>query len=156
MGSETSAEVLRFDLTAATAYQRYHLLGGIRAVSARSDELSLQAIDFLGGLGNLSGYAERELAGSQLFLSRMLLMRRMGDTQQLFALPTYLGISLEAGNVWEQRRDFDIDDLIFAASVYLGIDTPLGPVFLGYGRSNEDRSAIYLNFGSLIRPRQEF
>lgn len=54
------------------------------------------------------------------------------------------------------RRDFGIDDLIYAGSLYLGIDTPLGPVFLGYGRSNEDRSAVYLNFGSLIRPRQEF
>lgn len=156
MGSETSAEVLRLDLSAATAFDRYHLLGGIRAVSARRDEISLQALDFLGGLGNLSGYAERELAGSQLFLSRMLLMRRMGNTQQLFALPTYLGLSLEAGNVWEQRRDFDVDDLIYAGSVYLGIATPLGPVFLGYGHSDQGRSAIYLNFGSLIRPRQEF
>lgn len=156
MGSETSAEVLRLDLTGATAFDRYHLLAGVRAVSARSDSVSLQAIDFLGGLGNLSGYGERELAGSQLVLARTLLMRRMGDTQQLFALPTYLGISLEAGNVWDDRRDFGLNDLIYAGSVYLGVDTPLGPVFLGYGHSSESRSAIYLNFGSLIRPRQEF
>ena len=156
MGSATSAEVLRLDLTGATAFDRYHLLAGVRAVSARSDSVSLQAIDFLGGLGNLSGYGERELAGSQLVLARTLLMRRMGDTQQLFALPTYLGVSFEAGNVWDDRRDFGMNDLIYAGSVYMGIDTPLGPVFLGYGRSNEDRSAVYLNFGSLIRPRQEF
>ncbi len=156
MGSETSAEVLRLDFTRASAFGRYHALGGVRGVSARSDELSLQALDFLGGLGNLSGYGERELGGSQLFLSRLLLMRRMGDTQQLFALPTYLGISLEAGNVWERRRDFDVDDLIYAGSLYLGVDTPLGPIFLGYGRADSGRSAVYLNFGSLIRPRQEF
>jgi len=156
MGSETSAEVLRFDLTRASTFGRYHALGGVRAVSARSDELSLQALDFLGGLGNLSGYGERELGGSQLFLTRLLLMRRMGDVQQLFSLPTYLGVSVEAGNAWDQRRDFGLDDLIYAGSLYLGVDTPLGPMFLGYGRSSSDRSAVYLNFGSLIRPRQEF
>ena len=156
MGSETSAEVLRFDLNGATAFDRYHALAGIRAVSARSDELSLQALDFLGGLGNLSGFGERELAGSQLFLARTLLMRRMGNVQELFALPTYLGISLETGNVWQQRSDFDLDDLIYAGSLYLGVDTPLGAVFLGYGRSNSGQAAVYLNFGSLIRSRRGF
>lgn len=155
LGSATSSEVVRFDLTRAFSVDRYLMLAGVRAVSGRSEAISLQAIDFLGGLGNLSGYGERELAGPQLFLGRALVMRRMGDVQQLVALPTYIGFSLEAGNVWQQTSDFDLDDLIYSGSLYLGVSTPLGPVFLGYGRSNEGRSAVYLNFGSLIRSRHQ-
>ncbi|MCC5860525.1 MAG: patatin-like phospholipase family protein [Gammaproteobacteria bacterium] len=155
LGSESTAQVLRLDLNRAFSHERYLMLAGIRAASARSDTVSLQAVDFLGGLANLSGYGERQLAGPQVFLARSLLMRRMGDTQQLFSLPTYLGVSLEAGNVWEQRADFSFDDLIYAGALYLGISTPLGPVFLGYGRSSEGSSAIYLNFGSLVRPSRQ-
>lgn len=151
--AETSAEVVRLDITRAWSAQRYTFLGGVRAVSALDDAAALQAVDFLGGLGNLSGYGERELAGPQLFLARAFAMRRMGDTQQLFALPTYLGVSLEAGNVWQQRSDFDLNDLKVAGSVYVGVATPLGPIFLGYGRASSGRNAIYLNFGSLIRYR---
>lgn len=153
LGSETTTEVLRFDLTRAFSIDRYLMLAGVRAVSGRSDEVSLQAVDFLGGLGNLSGYGERELAGPQLFLARTLLMRRMGEVNQLFSLPTYLGVSVEAGNVWQRRTDFELDDLIYSGALYLGVSTPLGPIFLGYGRSNEGEDSIYLNFGSLIRPR---
>lgn len=155
LGSESTAQVLRLDMSRAFSYDRYLMLAGLRATSARSDELSLQAVDFLGGLGNLSGYGERQLAGPQVFLARGLLMRRMGDAQQLFALPTYLGLSLEAGNAWEQRSDFDFGDLIYSGALYMGVSTPLGPVFLGYGRSSEGRSAIYLNFGSLVRPSRQ-
>jgi len=150
---ETRAEVMRLDISRAWSGQRYTFLGGVRAVSALNDAAALQAVDFLGGLGNLSGYGERELAGPQLFLARGFAMRRMGDTQQLFALPTYLGVSLEAGNVWQQRSDFDLNDLTVAGSFYVGVSTPLGPVFLGYGRASSGRNAIYLNFGSLIRYR---
>lgn len=49
------------------------------------------ALDF----GELNG--ERELAGCQLPGARTLLMRRRGDTEQLFALPTDPGISPEVG-----------------------------------------------------------
>jgi NTE family protein len=155
LGSEDNAEVLRFDLTHAFSFDRYLVLTGLRAVSGRRDEVSLQAVDFLGGLGNLSGYGERQLAGPQLFLARTLLMRRMGEVNQLFSLPTYLGVSVEAGNVWQRRADFELDDLIYSGAFYVGVSTPLGPIFLGYGRSSEGEDSVYLNFGSLIRSRYQ-
>ena len=79
---------------------------------------------------------------------------RISYSQQLLSLPTYTGISLEAGNVWEQLSDLHLNDLIYSGSVYIGVGTPLGPVFLGYGQSSESRRAIYLTFGNLIQSRQ--
>ncbi len=152
LGSDQSTSVLRLDMERAFSFNRYIGIGGLRAVSARDDAASLQALEFLGGLGNLSGFTDRALSGSQVVLARGLLMRRLGEQQALFSLPAYAGISLEAGNAWSQRSDVSLDDLIIAGSVYLGVSTPLGPVFFGYGRSSEDSSAIYLKFGSLVRP----
>lgn len=151
MGSTSNAQVLRLNWDQAFSFNRYIGLAGVRAVSARDDAFSLQALDFLGGLGNLSGYGERDLGGSQLFLTRAMVMRRIGNPEQLMSLPAYLGISAEAGNVWPERTDFDLDDLIFAGSLFIGVSTPLGPIFLGVGRADTRESAIYLNFGSLIR-----
>ncbi len=151
MGSASNAQVLRLNWDQAFSFNRYIGIAGVRAVSARDDDFSLQALDFLGGLGNLSGYGERDLGGSQLFLTRAMVMRRIGNPEQLMSLPAYLGISAEAGNVWPERTDFDFDDLIFAGSLFIGVSTPLGPIFLGVGRADTRESAIYLNFGSLIR-----
>ncbi len=55
-------------------------------------------------------------------------------------LPVYVGGSLEAGNVWFFKDDAGFDDLRYAASLFLGVDSPLGPIYLGVGLGECDRS----------------
>ena len=43
--------------------------------------------------------------------------------------------------------------MIGAASVFFGIDLPIGPLQLGYGRTFDGRGSFYLSFGSLVLPR---
>jgi NTE family protein len=62
-------------------------------------------------------------------------------------LPLYLGTSLEAGNVWFDRDDVDLADLIFASSLYLGTDTDWGPAALGFGFTDSGETAFYLFVG---------
>jgi NTE family protein len=45
-----------------------------------------------------------------------------------------------------------LDSLIYAGSLFLGVQTPLGPLFLGYGYAQGGHNAVYLTFGSLLRP----
>ena len=52
-------------------------------------------------------------------------------------------MSAEAGNVWSQEREIDLDDLIFAGSLYLGTNTLAGPVALGYGFSEDGEKSVY-------------
>jgi NTE family protein len=40
--------------------------------------------------------------------------------------------------------------------VFVGAETFLGPVFLGYGRAETGDSAFYLTFGSLLRTLDGF
>ena len=60
-----------------------------------------------------------------------------------------VGTSLEYGNVWENRSDIDIGDGLFAGSLFLGADTAVGPVYLGYGLAEGGNSSFYLYVGAL-------
>lgn len=133
---------------------RYHLLLGVRMSSAIQDTNNIETQDFLGGFLNLSGYTERSLFGNQTALGRAVLYRRTGSLDALFSTPIYIGASLEAGNTWHRKSDVEFGSLIYAGSVFAGVESPLGPVFLGYGYAAGGHGAIYLTFGSLLRPRQ--
>ena len=150
-GTDTQGDVARVAVDWALSRGRYHLLLGTRLATTPGDETFFQAQNFLGGFLNLSGFNEKALVGNQLGLLRAAAYRRLGDTQQIFAVPTYLGASVEAGNVWNQADDFGRGGLIVGGSVFLGFGTPLGPLFLGYGRNDAGASSFYLTFGSLLR-----
>jgi NTE family protein len=62
-------------------------------------------------------------------------------------VPAYLGLSLEAGNVWQRRSDASFGDTRKDASLFLGLDTPVGPVYLGTGFEEGGKAAFYLFLG---------
>lgn len=139
-------------------FKRYTVLLGARAsTSSGGDRFmqSLEPLDFLGGFLNLSGTAERSVIGDQIALGRAVMYRRMGGSlSDIFGVPLYLGASAEAGNVWNTRSDIDFGNLIYSGSVFGGIDTALGPLFLGFGHASNGANSWYLTFGSLLRPRE--
>jgi NTE family protein len=85
----------------------------------------------LGGFLNLSGYAEDALSGQQAALVYAMYYRRFAP---LPFLSWYVGGSLEHGGVREQRNDI-FSDGIAAGSLFLGANTPIGPVYVGYGQA---------------------
>jgi NTE family protein len=102
----------------------------------------------LGGLFNLSGVAANSLAGPQFAIARVLLYRKIGrGGDGPFDFPTYVGFSLEAGNVYEKLGDINWANTRKDASIFLGIDTLLGPVYLATGYEEHGREAFYLFLG---------
>ncbi len=63
------------------------------------------------------------------------LLPNIGAQEGLLDVPLYLGASLEARNVWDDRSDMGFDDLIVAGSAFFGADLPIGPVYLAYGHA---------------------
>jgi NTE family protein len=149
--AHADGEVVRASFDQVLSWRRYHVLLGAHVASAMDDQTAFRSQTFLGGFLNLSGFSERSLLGNQAALVRSVFYRRTGDTSRLFALPLYLGGSLEAGNVWSERNAFGTGTPIFAGSVFAGLDTPLGPVFLGFGRNSSGADSWYLSFGSMLR-----
>jgi NTE family protein len=102
----------------------------------------------LGGFLNLSGIKADSIRGSHFGITRLLLYRQIGRGGPGFLdVPAYLGVSLEAGNVWQRRSDASFGGTRKDASVFLGLDTPIGPVYLGTGYEERGSEAFYLFLG---------
>ncbi len=61
--------------------------------------------------------------------------------------PVYLGGSLEQGRIWNNGNNYDSGS-ITAGSIFLGFDTPLGPLNFSYGLNDDGQRAVYLNLGN--------
>ena len=102
----------------------------------------------LGGFLNLSGIKAESIRGPHYGITRLLLYRQIGRGGPGFLdVPAYLGVSLEAGNVWQKRSEASFGGARKDASVFLGLDTPIGPVYLGTGYEERGSSAFYLFLG---------
>jgi NTE family protein len=60
--------------------------------------------------------------------------------------PVYLGGLGEIGNAWDNRSDIDNDELI-SAGPFVGVDTPLGPLYLSYAYGEGGHNQVYLYLG---------
>lgn len=149
IGSDDRADVLRLRADLPIALRPVTVLLGLRADWALAGVDSDEALNFLGGFGQLSGLADSERIGSRAFVARSLFYRRINDLG-LATLPLYVGGSLEAGQNWLPFERPSTGSLDYAASVLFGVDSPLGPVYLGYGRLSSGDSAAFLRVGGVI------
>ncbi|MFI4907957.1 MAG: patatin-like phospholipase family protein [Steroidobacterales bacterium] len=102
----------------------------------------------LGGFLDLSGLRQYSLYGPHFGIGRLLFYRQIGRGGPGYLdVPVYLGASLEAGNVWQNMSDARFDNLHKDASLFLGLDTFLGPVYLGSGFDDHGNQAFYLFLG---------
>lgn len=152
LGSTDAARITRIRWNTALSSGQNHFLFGADANSSTGSgrDIQIAAYSPLGGLTNLSGYTDNQLFATQTALLRGVYYRRLTNVQNLFSVPVYLGASLEAGGAWDTRREIGRDP-IYAGSLFLGVDTFLGPIFLGYGYAQGGHNALYLTFGSLLR-----
>ena len=104
---------------------------------------SVQDFYTLGGLFNLSGLSPDSISGPHFAIARGIYYRRIGSGDEGFLnVPTYLGVSLELGNVWDRRADISFDSARVNGSAFLGFDTFLGPVYLAAGFDEGGRAQL--------------
>jgi NTE family protein len=146
-GADTDFEQARLGYQHAFNWGRNILIGGLSLETTVDDDAPVQSLYRLGGFLRLSGFEQDQLSGQHAGLVRAIYMRRIKD---IHFFKAYLGASLEAGNVWQDSSDIDVDDTIFAGSVFLGADTPIGPLYLGYGHNGDGEGSAYLFLGPLF------
>ncbi|GAA3546749.1 patatin-like phospholipase family protein [Zobellella aerophila] len=105
----------------------------------------------LGGLFNLSGYQTDQLSDRYSAFGGLLYHFRWFDNDfGAFRSPVYVGGSLERGGVWGSGSDIRWQTALSAGSVFIGVDTNWGPLYLAYGEGEGDKSSFYLYFGNLF------
>jgi len=98
----------------------------------------------LGGFLDLSGLNQNELSGQNAARVGAVFYRRINN---LAFLPAFAGVSLEFGNVWNNRSDISARDSILGGSIWVGAETPVGPIYVAYGRAEGDAGAFYVFLG---------
>ncbi len=104
----------------------------------------LQSLFTLGGFGRLSGFTPQEISGQHSALAGLVYYRRLNDSH---AMPIYAGATLEAGNAWDNRSDISSSDTITAGSLFIAVNTLVGPLYLAYGRAEDSKDAVYFFLG---------
>jgi len=149
LGSDLDVTDASLTADHALTVGRFTLVPGVQAYRSWGDEPTLYTIETLGGLWRLSGYGERELAGQRTVLARVVSYAELFEAG-LAALSTrlYAGASVEAGNAWLNDQHASPSDLLWSGSLFLGADTILGPIYLGWGIGDGGRDRWYLNIGA--------
>jgi NTE family protein len=122
---------------------------GVEGGTALDDEyVSPGQLFTLGGFLELSGLPVDSLIGTQYGLARAIAYRRVSRGGSGFLeFPAYIGASLEAGNAWATEDEVDWGDLQAAGSLFLGAESPFGPVYLAAGFGEGGVRAFYLLLG---------
>lgn len=102
---------------------------------------------FLGGFQKLSGLSENQLFGNVSVLMGGRAYRSFAF-DSLFGNEAFIGGSLEYGGVWLDWDDVDSDDALLHGSLFSGLETPLGPLFLALGFGEGGDVAAHFSLGS--------
>jgi NTE family protein len=148
LGASGDADIVAASWLLARTSGRNSLVLSMEGGSALDDRVvSPQELFTLGGFLNLSGLPRDALIGTQYGIVRTIAYRRVsrGGTG-LFEFPAYVGASFEIGNVWPDKDAVDLGDLKTGGSLFLGAETPFGPLYLAGGLAEGD-GAFYLILG---------
>jgi NTE family protein len=98
-----------------------------------------------GGFLQQSGYAPGQLIGENLSFGRLLYYHRI--LKGSFLEGAYGGASLEVGRVGHPLVPGAPTGTLRSMALFVGADTPLGPAYFGYGRSQDGNSNWYVFLG---------
>ncbi|WP_025110576.1 patatin-like phospholipase family protein [Pseudomonas sp. H1h] len=147
LGSDTRYRQWEFKLDKAMSRGPDTLILGGRYARTLDDANVVTSSFLLGGARQLSGFREDSISGQNISLMRAVYYRRLTPRSYLpLDFPLYAGASLERGRAWNNDNQFD-SGYINAASVFIGFDTPLGPLNFTYGLNDANEQAVYLNLG---------
>lgn len=108
---------------------------------------SIPGIGFrLGGFQRLSAYQLDQFSGNYMALGNLTYLYRALNLR-LLNQSMFLGTSIEAGNVWNQRNAMSVGNLKNSYSVFLGLNTFVGPVHLGIATAPGGYTNIFFQLG---------
>ena len=137
-------QAYQFSYLQPVTFGRLTLMGIANGAHSKDDRGGFS----LGGFLTLSGTPLNSVSGAHAaMLTGLAYYRLPWEIPKAIGRHVYAGFSLEAGNAWQKKSDVDYTDLRKAGSVFLGIDSILGGLYLGWGHTAGGESAFYLFLG---------
>lgn len=154
MVEEDTAYEFGAKVIAAQTFARHTLVANLDVgfVNNKNSSVPIDPKE-IGGFLNLSGIPRNSLIGQNKAFGSLVYRYRWFDNDfGLFTSPFYVGGSIEYGGVWSDPA-LSIDDapLYAAGSVFAGVDSPIGPIMFGYGRTEQNFDSFYLIIGTTFK-----
>lgn len=145
----SSGEYARAQLDGRVAYNfgDYVFHGRVRAGGSPQGTLPFYDALSMGGFLNMSGFANNQLVGDSLRYASVRGEKIIGRLPLGLRGDMRVGIGLETGKVDGRYSETTLDGWNDSIALYLGGETPVGPVYLGYGYSSGGSSNFYLSIG---------
>src|SRR5690606_13618153 len=144
LGADANFKQLESSVVFAKTRGRHTVVTTGRYDATVSGTAPVHRLFRMGGLFDLSGLNRNEISGQHAMRLGTSYFRRIGD---LALFPAFAGVSIELGNAFESRGDISLDNSLFGVSLWAGVSTPVGPVYVGYGRAEDDNGAFYVSLG---------
>lgn len=147
-GADSDFDTVEGELASSWSRGKSTLQFGLSYATTIESDNTVQDFFPLGGFLRMSGLERSEIIGPHAALAKLVYYRRIGDTTGgILDTPIYFGVSAEAGNVWQTRSDINVDSMMLNGSIFIGIDTFIGPVYLAAGFAEEGQTNFYLFIG---------
>ena len=129
----------------AYSFGPHTLHAALKAGGALGGSLPRYDLFQWGGFLQQSGYPTGALIGKRLTFGRLVYSYKLRE-QWLFE-GVYAGVSLEAGRMDKPLVPGSPTGTLTSIGVYLGVDSLLGPLYLGYGWAADGNRSAYLYLG---------
>ncbi|TXD62662.1 BamA/TamA family outer membrane protein [Ralstonia sp. TCR112] len=105
---------------------------------------------FLGGFQHLSAYAQDQFNGQYMLYGRLTYLYDLRIDDLLGLRAPVFGASAEAGNVWQLRNNFGRGPYLKSGSVFVGGNSPIGPLYFGFAVAPQGVWNVYLQLGRVF------
>jgi NTE family protein len=129
------------------SWDPYVINARVRYFHTLQGRLPLGDAAALGGFLELSGYAREQILAGEVRFASVRGEKIIGKMPLGLAGDVRAGISLEFGKASRRFTETHVAGWQQAVSVYLGGETPLGPLYLGYGYAKGGHQSAYLFIG---------
>lgn len=135
------------DARIARDFGDYVFHGRVRAGGSPSGKLPVYDAMALGGFLNMSGFATNQIVGDSLRYANIRGEKIIGRLPLGLRGDMRVGLGLEVGKVDGRFSETALEGWQESVALYVGGETPLGPVYLGFGYSPEGSSNFFLSVG---------
>ncbi|MCH5377077.1 MAG: BamA/TamA family outer membrane protein, partial [Planctomycetes bacterium] len=149
LGADQEFEQIRSELFAVRSWGRHTVWLESVFNTTLDNDAPIYALYTGGGFLYMSGYESDELIGQHFGFSLLGYRYRMSQTG---LLPAYVGTTVEYGNAGELRGDV-YGNGVLNGSIYMGYNSPVGPLYVGYGWNEEQSGVYFLRLGTILGKR---
>ncbi|MBS0288310.1 MAG: patatin-like phospholipase family protein [Proteobacteria bacterium] len=151
-GGDSDFKQLKISNLAAVSSGKHALALGALYNRTLEDIPSFPQKFYLGGLFELTGLNSLELIGNNSALISAIYFYQLKKLQIIpnRPSPVYVGATIEEGKVWGQPN-LSQNSAVGSASLFIGVDSILGPIYLAFGATDNGHKALHLTLRPVFK-----